>query len=468
MNNPAITPETLLSKHNLYNVFSDEWDYFRQSYQGGKAYRDASLLYPYRFEKEGTGEALLLERLRQTPLDNHCESALHTYSSFLWKKKPQRDLAELQDDPEILALLKDADLEGTPLNEFMRTVQIQAGIYGHAWIVIDKAPHQYNTLAEERHNGIRPYLVHYAPPNVYDWTIERNSSGAVETTYLKVVEEERSRNGEVNKIVRIWTKESMQAYRIQGGSNTLETLHNTPNPIGIIPAICHYGRSRLHRGIGSSEIKDVAKLQQSIYNDLSELAQTIRNTNHSTLVKNPDDDASGGAGGVVIMSENTESGKKPYLLQPMLFQMEGLIKAIEKKEAMINRMTHLAPVRSVRTQPQSGEAIKTEFQLLNALLSEMASGLQLTEYRMLEVYCHWLGKTEQAKSLIIQYPEKFELRDRQQDLNLLKEAGTLTVNSPTFQKELQKLIASIALEDDAQLEEINGEIDGGGGENPPQ
>jgi len=28
-------------------------------------------------------------------------------------------------------------------------------------------------------------------------------------------------------------------------------------------------------------------------------------------------------------------------------------------------------------------------------------------------------------------------------------------------KELQKLVASITLEDDAQLEEINGEIDGG-------
>jgi len=41
------------------------------------------------------------------------------------------------------------------------------------------------------------------------------------------------------------------------------------------------------------------------------------------------------------------------------------------------------------------------------------------------------------------------------------EGEGLTVESPTFQKELQKLIASIALEDDAQLEEINGEIDGG-------
>ncbi|MDT9547680.1 MAG: hypothetical protein RI826_10155 [Chlorobium phaeovibrioides] len=115
----------------------------------------------------------------------------------------------------------------------------------------------------------------------------------------------------------------------------------------------------------------------------------------------------------------------------------------------------------MKTQPQSGEAIKTEFQLLNALLAEMASGLQLTEYRMLEVFCRWLGKEEQACSIIVQYPEKFELRDRQQDLNLLKEAGGLTVESATFQKELQKLVASITLEDDAQLEEINGEIDGG-------
>jgi len=37
----------------------------------------------------------------------------------------------------------------------------------------------------------------------------------------------------------------------------------------------------------------------------------------------------------------------------------------------------------------------------------------------------------------------------------------LTDNSAIFQKELQKLIASIVLEDDAQLEEINGEMDGG-------
>lgn len=459
--NTTPTQAELLSKHPLYRQHIDEWLYYRKSYEGGKAYRDARLLYPYRFEREGGG-ALLEERLQQTPLDNHCENVLHTYSSFLWKRKPTRDLGPLQSDAETLAMLEDADLDGTPLNEFMRNVLLQAGIYGHTWIVIDKAIHRYRTLAEERRNGVRPYLVQYTPPAVWDWQIERTPAGTIETTYLKVVEEETLKSGVPRKTIRIWTPERIQAYRIEGEGGQLETLHDTSNPIGMVPAICHYAQGRIQRGVGASPIKDVARLQQSIYNDLSELSQTIRNTNHATLVKNPDDDASGGAGAVVVMSETTDPGKKPYLLQPQLFQLQGLIKAIEKKESMVNRITHLTPVRTIRTQVLSGEALKTEFQLLNALLSEMAAGLQLTETRMLRVFCAWLGKQEEGRDVIIKYPEKFELRDRQQDISILSQAAGMEVQSPTYKKELQKLIASIALEDDAHIEEINREIEGNG------
>ncbi|KZK74716.1 MAG: hypothetical protein A3K90_04050 [Pelodictyon luteolum] len=97
------------------------------------------------------------------------------------------------------------------------------------------------------------------------------------------------------------------------------------------------------------------------------------------------------------------------------------------EERILSRMSlHCVQIVTAKnTMDSSNKSFqrKTEFQLLNALLSEMASGLQLTEYRMLEVFCRWLGKGADAASVIIQYPEKFELRDRQQDLNLLKEAG---------------------------------------------
>ena len=169
--------------------------------------------------------------------------------------------------------------------------------------------------------------------------------------------------------------------------------------------------------------------------DLSKLAQTIRNTNHSTLVKNDKDSAVGGAGGVIVMDYDTE--KKPYLLQPQLFQLEGLLKTIEKKEDMINTMTHLRPVRQVRTHPASGVAIQTEFQLLNTLLAEKAAGLQITEYRLLRIFCKWVNKDPDKLRVIISYPQKFELHDRESDLRVIEQAKRLKVKSEVYQKELK-------------------------------
>jgi len=98
-----------------------------------------------------------------------------------------------------------------------------------------------------------------------------------------------------------------------------------------VPAVCHYSRSKLHRGIGTSEIEDVARIQQSIYNDVSELGQTIRNTNHSTLVKNPEDDATGGAAGLSSWSKaQKQETPLPHAADAV---SEGrLFKTIDKKK----------------------------------------------------------------------------------------------------------------------------------------
>ncbi|NTW60436.1 MAG: hypothetical protein HGA43_14880, partial [Nitrospirae bacterium] len=387
-------PDELQKKHPLYEKHIDDWIYYRQSYDGGKAYEEAKLLYQYAFEKSAEGgPQKYAERIKQTPLDNECKTSLHTYSSYLWRRKPQRDLGILQDNLEALKLLADADLEGTPLDEFMRQVEIMGHIYGHTWIIMDKSPVQYRTLAQERRAGVRPYLVRYDPPSVWNWEIARSESGELELTYLKVAETETTAEGVEKITVRIWTTSTIETYVILAGNTTEEPTFSSANRLGMIPAVCHYSRTKQARGIGNSEIKDVAKMQQSIYNDLSEMHQTIRNANHNTLVKNEDDDAVAGAGAVIIMSPNTDANKKPYLLQTTLFPLTGLIAAIKKKEDMINSMTHLAPVRNQRTQTFSGEALKTEFQLLNALLNEMAASLQSTEVRLFRILCGWIRQT---------------------------------------------------------------------------
>lgn len=447
----------LESKHELYKRWADRWKYLEDSYEGGEDYERAMLLYRYVYEATETGK--YKERIRQTPLDNQCESVIHTYSSFVWRQTPQRDLGRLKNNFECNALLEDADLEGTPFNEFMRMVQIKASIFGHAWLVIDKAAKRFRTLQEERRAGARPYVLYYSPLDVWDWRYERNAAGAWELALLKYVEVEHDKAGRRFRMYHIWRRDWFGVYRVQDGTADVETVVEGVNELGLVPAVCHYNKGKRYKGVGVSDIKDVAKMQQSIYNSLSELDQTIRNTNHTTLVKNRKDETAGGAGGVVIMDEETEPQKKPYLLQPQLFQMEGLLKAIEKKEDMINHMTHLSPVRKVRTQPVSGVAIQTEFQLLNALLTEKAAALQMTEYRLLRVFFRWIGRDADEQGVAIHYPAKFELRDRETDLRIIEQSKKLKVQSETFYRELDKRAAAVALEDDESLEKIIEEIE---------
>ncbi len=447
----------LEKKHPYYSEKVSEWEYLYKSYKGGEDYRKASLLYKYIFEEKDNDK--YQQRLQQTPLDNHCESAIHTYSSFIWKTPPQRDLGKLQSNYEALKILEDADMNETTLNEFMRQVQIESGVYGTCWVVIDKSRSKVTNLRQARSKGIRPYMALYIPQDVYDWTFERDEAGKKVLTYVKLVEHEIDDSGKKVRVFRLWTLDRIRAYKHTEGKTDIEVLQDDENRLGIVPAICHHNKRNGMRGSGISDIKDVAPMQQSIYNDLSELAQTIRNTNHSTLVKNDKDSAVGGAGGVIVMDEDTESGKKPYLLQPQLFQLEGLLKAIEKKEDMINTMTHLRPVRQVRTQPASGVAIQTEFQLLNTLLAEKAAGLQMTEYRLLRIFCKWINKDPDKLRVIISYPQKFELRDRESDLRVIEQAKRLKVKSEVYQKELDKMVAQITLEDDANIESIHQEIE---------
>ena len=455
----AVDLKELNAKHKDYTSNVKTWEYLQASYAGGEEYRKAALLYKYVFEE--TDDEKFKQRLDQTPLDNKCESTIHTYSSFIWKQAPQRDLGRLEKNLEALQMLEDADMDETPLNEFMREVQIAAGIYGHCWIVMDKSSEKVGNLRQARSMGIRPYLSLYIPVDVWDWRFERNAAGRFELTYIKYVEEETDAEGQTFQIFRIWNMDSFEVYRVQAGKgdDAIELIDSGSNELGMVPAVCHVNKKSRGRGIGISDIKDVAKMQQGIYNDLSELAQTIRNTNHSTLVKNEKDSAVGGAGGVIVMDDDTEAAKKPYLLQPQLFQMEGLLKAIEKKENMINTMTHLLPVRQVRTQPASGVAIQTEFQLLNSLLAEKAASLQMTEYRLVRIFCAWIGKDANRMGVVISYPTKFELRDRESDLRVIEQAKKLRVKSSTYYQELDKMVANITLEDDTNIESIHKEIE---------
>ena len=435
--------DSITDTHNAYTTNAPKWEFFLRSYLGGNDYKEGHYLLRYILEDNKEYQ----KRIDLTPLDNHCKNVINIYSSFIWRLPPTRNFGNLVEDQALQSFIKDADMDGRSLNSFMAEAQMWSGVYGHVWLMMDKPAVVANTRADELAQEVRPYLTLITPENVLDWRYERSANGRYELAMLKVrewIEEE-------DAFYRIWEKDTIKAYEVIGEDARL--VENVPNPLGIIPAVCLYGNRSPIRGIGVSDITDVAQMQRAIYNELSEIEQLIRISNHPSLVKSVDTDAGAGAGSVIEVSDTDSI--QPYLLQPSGGNLDAIRASITDKVEAINRMTHMGAVRATDAQTKSGVALQTEFQLLNAKLSEKADLLELAEEQLWNLFAMWQGITS---DIMVDYPDTFDLRDYGTELEFLQRAKASGVNSPRFNKGVDKAIAELVLTDDDLAQAIT-EID---------
>ena len=443
----------LVELHPDYDRKMNDWNFHYRSYLGGQDYENGYFLHRYILETEEE----YLKRAEFTPLDNHCRNVVQIYSSFLFRVPPTRNFGSLTGDPQLEQFLMDADFDGRMYNNVIREAQVNASIYGTCWLIVDKPNSNAKTRAEELSQDIRPYISVYTPENVTNWKYERASNGRYYLTSLTVVEDMMGKDA----IVKVWTPEDITTYKVEEFTIGYATKKPTKideqeNALGIIPAVCLYNQRTSKRGIGISDLSDVAELQKSIYNDYSEIEQLIRLSNHPSLVKTPNVEASAGAGSVIEMPEDLAPELKPYIIQPSSQSLESIMKTIDTKVQAIDRITHMGAVRGTEKTVNSGIALQTEFQLLNARLSEKADYLQNTEEQIFDLYAKWQGTTFDGEII---YPDSFDLRDYASDLQFLQQAKASGVISDTFIKEVDKQIARAVVDDDEKIADIDAEID---------
>jgi len=198
-------------------------------------------------------------------------------------------------------------------------------------------------------------------------------------------------------------------------------------------------------------------MQKAIYSELSEIEQLIRISNHPSLVKTYDTDASAGAGSVINVSDDMDGKVQPYLLQPSGQNIDSIRESIKDKIEAINRMAHMGAVRGTEVITQSGVAMQTEFQMLNAKLSEKADLLELAEEQMWTYFCNWLDIPPDVE---VFYPDSFDLRDYDKELLFLQQMKASGVRSATLAQEVDKQIADLVL-DDENLAKSHVEIEQG-------
>lgn len=440
----------ITDKHPEYESNINRWEFYLRSYMGGENYQEGN--YLTRYLNESNDE--YLRRIGLTPIDNHCKSVVHIYSSFLWRVPPVRAFNSLAGNVALDPFLKDSDLDGRSFNTFMKEAQQWSSIYGHVWVMVDKPASNAGTRAQELEQGIRPYLTMFTPENVFDWKYERSESGRYELVYFKVRESvNRIDQTETVTHFRVWTKDTVELWEYDQDSEKM--LESIPNPMGIIPAINVPANRSNIRGMGISDVADIAHMQKAIYEELSEIEQLIRISNHPTLVKTHDTDASAGAGAIINMSDDMDGSLKPYQIQPDGGNLDAIRASIQDKIQMINTMAHMGAVRGTEAMTLSGVAMQTEFQLLNSKLAEKADVLQLAEEQIWRLFCMYQGVSPDVE---VYYSDSFDIRDYPQELMFLQQAKASGVRSVTLQKAIDKQIADLVL-DDEELAKAHLEID---------
>lgn len=403
--------QTLISGNTTYNDSYDRWKFLLESYLGGELYRNGEHLTRYQLESDDQYRA----RLASTPLDNHCRSVINVYNSFLFREGPEREFGSLESEANVNDFLEDADLEGRSLDSVMKEVATWTSVFGHTWILMSKPNIQAQTLADEITAGVRPYVSILTPLVVLDWTYRRNANGYYELVYFKYVEDI---NDQIQTIIE-WTPETITTSVTSKAKAELQSQDTVPNGLGKIPVVICYNQRSTIRGIGVSDIDDIADQQKAIYNELSEIEQSVRLDSHPSLVTVEGTKVGSGAGAIIYMDATMDPGLKPYLLENSGADVNAIYNSIKNRIESIDKMANTGAVRAVEARTLSGVAMETEFQLLDARLSEKADNLELAEEQMWRLYAAYQGYEWDGE---VEYPNSFKIKNKAAEVSTLAQA----------------------------------------------
>jgi hypothetical protein len=350
-----------------------------------------------------------------TPLDNHCASVISTYMSFLFREGPEREFYSWTGQQDVENFLMDCDLEGRSFDAFMKDVSIWSSVFGHCWVIMTKPNIGAQTMAQELAAGVRPYVNLITPLVVSDWRWEREASGRYKLVYLKYIEEI------VDKVtvIKEWYPDRICTWEMYDEKQEAYLKLEESNQLGMIPAVLVYNRRSVVKGIGVSDINDIADVQKMIYNLTSENEQAIRLGTHPTLVVPSTAQVGSGAGAMIMLQEGADPGQNPYALEFSNAAVGSIHSSVEKLIESIDRMANTGGVRVTAAKTSSGVAQEVEFQLLNAKLSEKASNLELAEEQIWELFGVYQQRTWDGE---IEYPNSFSIRDDQREFQQLAQA----------------------------------------------
>jgi hypothetical protein len=351
----------------------------------------------------------------------------------------------------------DVDFEGTNFEQFMKEAQRLASVYGMISVMVDKPPVKVKTEAQALEQDIRPYLTIITPENILDWKYIRLPNGKMALDMMKIKEGEGQ--------YRIWTRTTWETWEVTKIKAAPVRTGGGEHGLGKIPIVDLYNKKSLIRRVGVSEIQDIADINKNIYYFCSDAKEIIENTAFPMLAiaeekgGGPDEEQAVGPKNILSFDPDAPNGK-PEWLEPPHSSLQEIREWIQQDAQEMVRIAKMGGLRNTETsvQPWSGVSIEAQERQLYSSLAEKASNAEQAELDILNLYAEWEETTFEGN---IKYSRSFATRDLTTSLNNAIAAGSVKVNSVTFEQERQKKIVDTTLPtlEESERDKIFKEID---------
>lgn len=434
----------------------------REAYSGGDAFISRANLFSHCREREEE----YIDRLARAYYLNYSSPIVDTYTFFLFKSPVTRKYDE--NSLRLATFMANCDMKGTSFDEFIKNLVSSILVAGREFVVIDVPQQVTLTVQQELEANKRPYLYSIKTENVLDY--EEDEEGII---WIKYAEQRPMKGGSwdyegdgVQDVIVIWGRGFYRAYDLEG--NLVDDINLN---IDFVPIV------EFKFSDGESLIRDIARVNRSLFNWCSLLDEILYRQTFSWLVAPGDKNeslAEKKIGTSWAWTFDPESKHAPQFISPDASQATVLETRCEKTIAEIYRIANLDWSNSQMAN-KSGIAKAYDFMNVNKALGTIAYSMQEGEKKIFRIIAKYYGATIDASNsaidnpldIYIQYPQEFSYTALSDKLSRLYEALTTQ-----FSNKFKKLCAAQIVDslfpmmNEEDKREIDDEIETFYNENP--
>ncbi|MGA2062599.1 MAG: hypothetical protein ABSG67_19120 [Thermoguttaceae bacterium] len=476
------------SRHPAWSDCADDWEKWRLTYEGGRAFKNRYL------EKFSTREDDGDFRTRQalTPVPGFAKSAINDIRNAIFQRL--RDIVRTGGSQNyqraIAGLDGGVDRRGATMNVFLGVkVLTDLLVMGKVGVFVDNPVLQGPRISDAL--GTRPYLYPYQIEDILSFSCTKAEEPS-EFQAILLRDTSMEYDGQTmlpttvfQRYRRLWINEtgkvSIQFYNEDGLE--IDRSGNPGGPVELdltrIPFVL--------LDIGDSLIKDVCQHQIALLNLVSSDVNYAIRANFPFYTEQKDgravgshlkqiatDDGTATAGGQAAENVNVKVGvvqgryydikaERPAFINPSPDPLRASMELQEKLEADIRKLVNLA-VMTLATRA-SAESKQADNQGLEAGLSYIGLVLESAERQIAEFWAAYEQRNPQQRAIpTIKYPDRYSLKT---DADRIDESTKLSklmnsVPGQTVKREIAKCMVQSLLGGKVAvdtIETVNREID---------